>query len=127
MLNILDGICNLGANLDPVIPSFITKAIKVLQIAIPIILVVLGMVDLGKAVTSNDEKQMKEAQKTLIKRVIYAVLIFFIVALVKFVFGLLANSKGDNGSSGSAANCIDCFINYDKDTCGTLSGTATDE
>ncbi len=116
MLNVLA--CNLGASMDPIIPKFITAAIKVFQIAIPIILVVLGMIDLGKAVTSNDEKQMKEAQKTLIKRVIYAILIFFIVALVKFVFGLLADASKDgegqsSNKSGSASACINCFLNYE--------------
>lgn len=120
MLNVLA--CHLGASMDPIIPKFITAAIRVFQIAIPIILVVLGMIDLGKAVTSNDEKQMKEAQKTLIKRVIYAILIFFIVALVKFVFGLLADASKDvegqssnqsSNKSGSASACINCFLNYE--------------
>ena len=72
------------------------------------ILIVLGMIDLGKAVTSNDEKQMKEAQKTLIKRVIYAVLVLFIVAIVRFVFSALAP---DNNSKQSVSACINCFIN----------------
>lgn len=108
-------VCTLGADIDPIIPSFISAVIKVFQIAIPIVLVALGMIDLGKAVTSNDEKQMKEAQKTLIKRVIYAILIFFIIAIVKFVFGLLSTSS--DGDAESVSNCIDCFINYDENNC----------
>lgn len=108
MLQILANVyCGgMTTGIDEMVPNFTSAIIKVFQIAIPVILVVLGMIDLGKAVTSNDEKQMKEAQKTLIKRVIYAVLVFFIIALVKFVFGMLNNA----GDTKSKVGCIDCFL-----------------
>ena len=92
--------------IDGMIPKFVSAVVLVFQIAIPILLIILGMLDLGKAVTSNDEKQMKEAQKLLIKRIVFAVLIFFVVALVKFVFGMLSNA----GDKTNATSCIDCFI-----------------
>lgn len=91
-----------------IIPNLISAVVSIIKIAIPIILIVLGMIDLGKAVTSNDEKQMKEAQKSLIKRVIYAVLIFFVVALVQFVFKALAP---DEDEKSDISSCISCFIN----------------
>lgn len=96
--------CGMG-EIDPIIPTFISNIVKVLQFGIPIVLVVLGMVDLGKAVISSDDKEMKNAQKILIKRVIYAILIFFIIAIVKFVFGIL-NTSGTDDFTG----CIDCFL-----------------
>ena len=37
-----------------------------------IILIIFGMLDLAKAVMANDDKEMKEAQKKLIKRIVYA-------------------------------------------------------
>ena len=89
------------------IPKLTSTVVSIIQWVIPVILIVLGMIDLGKAVTSNDEKQMKEAQKTLIKRVIYAVLVLFIVAIVRFVFSALAPEGTENSISG----CIDCFVN----------------
>ena len=66
---------------------FIVRIIRnglfpVLQIGIPIILIVLGTLDLGKAVISSDDKAVKEAQGKLIKRCIYAILVFFIVTIV---------------------------------------------
>lgn len=111
MLEILS--CTLGgANLNSddlkVIPALTSTVVSIIQWVIPVILIVLGMIDLGKAVTSNDEKQMKEAQKTLIKRVIYAVLVLFIVAIVRFVFSALAP---DNTSKSNVSGCINCFIN----------------
>lgn len=111
MLDILK--CTLGgADLSStdlkVIPALTSTVVTIVQWVIPVILIVLGMIDLGKAVTSNDEKQMKEAQKTLIKRVIYAVLVLFIVAIVRFVFSALAP---DDNSKQSVSACINCFIN----------------
>lgn len=120
MLNVLLTVkCgNMTAGIDAMIPSFITAVVKVFQIAIPVILVLLGMIDLGKAVTSNDEKQMKEAQKTLIKRIIYAVLVFFVIAIVKFVFSMLGNAQAGQNTK-NASTCIDCFLNYSEDKCAS--------
>ena len=76
------------------------------------------MLDMAKAVMANEEKEMKEAQKKLIKRIIYAVIIFFIVALVQFVFGRLAkaDTNGGNVDKNDTAACISCFISS-ADSC----------
>ncbi len=68
----------------------------VLQIGIPIILIVLGTLDLGKAVISSDDKAVKEAQGKLIKRCIYAILVFFIVTIVSLLFTMVSDIVGDS-------------------------------
>ena len=107
--------------IDPIIPNFTIMAVNIIKIVIPIILIILGMIDLAKAVIGNDEKVMKEAQSRLIKRVIYAVVIFFIVALVQFIFGALAGAA-ESGNSDIDGNkitdCITCFIS-DAKKCGS--------
>ena len=62
---------------------------------------------------SNDEKEMKGAQGKLIKRCIYAVAVFFVVALVQFLFGQLgkADENATTVDKGNISGCIDCFIN----------------
>ena len=60
-----------------------------LQWLIPLGLVLFGMFDLGKAVIAGKEDEMKKAQGTLIKRVIYAIAIFLIITIVTFVVGLV--------------------------------------
>ncbi len=80
--------------------DFIVRIIKnglfpILQIGIPIILIVLGTLDLGKAVISSDDKAVKEAQGKLIKRCIYAIAVFFIVTLVNLLFTMVGNIAGD--------------------------------
>jgi len=79
---------------------FLVKIIRkgvfpILQIGVPIILIVLGTLDLAKAVIASDEKQVKEAQSKLIKRCFYAVAVFFIVTLVNVVLSMVATTAGD--------------------------------
>ena len=79
---------------------FLVKIIRrgvfpILQIGVPIILIVLGILDLAKAVIASDEKQVKEAQGKLIKRCIYAVAVFFIVTLVNVILSMVATTAGD--------------------------------
>lgn len=88
------------------IPALISTIVTMFKIFIPVILVILGMIDMSKAVVANEEKEMKEAQKRLIKRIIYAVLIFFIFALVQFIFGAI-----DKGNKQGSVSCLNCFIN----------------
>ena len=81
--------------------GFVVRIIKnglfpILQIGIPIVLIVLGTLDLGKAVISSDDKAVKEAQSKLIKRCIYAILVFFIVTLINLLFTMVGNIAGDD-------------------------------
>ena len=67
----------------------IRKVIDIVKIIIPIGLILFGLIDLGKAVIAGKEDEMKKAQGTLIKRVIYAVAVFLIVQIVIFATGLV--------------------------------------
>ncbi len=82
---------------------FLVKIIRkgvfpILQIGIPIILIVLGTLDLAKAVIASDEKQVKEAQGKLIKRCIYAIAVFFIVTLVNVILSMVATTAGKDAT-----------------------------
>ena len=86
-MNFLDFCSDLG----PVV-SLLKNVVKLIQWGIPIILIIFGMLDLGKAVMAGKEDEMKKAQGTLIKRFIYAVAVFLVVTLVTFVMGLVGSS-----------------------------------
>ncbi len=62
----------------------------VFKIVIPLLLIILGMVDLGKAVVSSDDKAITKAAKSLAFRIVAAVAIFFIPTIVSFIFGIVA-------------------------------------
>ena len=82
-------------NLLPLIRLIKSGIIPLIQIGIPIILIILGMLDLGKAVMASKDDEIKNAQKMLIKRCIYAVAIFFVVLIVNLVFSLLGSAGTD--------------------------------
>lgn len=78
--------------------------VNIIKIVIPIVIVVLAMLDLGKAVMAGEEKEIQAAQKMLIKRLVYGVLIFFVVTIVQVVFHLVGESVAD----GDGAICWTC-------------------
>lgn len=80
----------------PIIRIVRDGVLPIFQWGIPIILIVLGTIDLGKAVIASKEEEIKKAQQMLIKRLIYAVAVFFVVTIVTLVFGLFAQTKDSN-------------------------------
>ncbi len=89
------------STLLPLIRLIKNGFIPLIQLGIPIILIILGMLDLGKAVVASKEDEIKSAQKLLIKRAIYAIAIFFVVLIVQVVFGLLSNAGDEYGQQGN--------------------------
>ena len=75
----------------------------IVQLGIPILLIVLGTFDLGKAVISSEEKEVKAAQSRLIKRFIYAALVFFVATIVSVLMSIV--SQGGEGDTTSWENC----------------------
>ncbi len=73
--------------------------INVIKIVIPIIIILLAILDLGKASMAGEEKEIKEAQKMLLKRIIYGVLIFFVVTILQVLLGLVGQSNTVRGSA----------------------------
>ena len=104
MNNVLDQPCG---GLDPVVRIIKKGVFPIVQIGIPILLIVFGTIDLGKAVISSDEKEVKQAQSRLIKRCIYAAAIFFIVTFVTLVMSLVATGADNN--SGDTAGWAECW------------------
>lgn len=95
--------------LGPII-GLVKGVLSVIQFGIPIVLILLGTIDLGKAVMSSDDKEVKASQGRLIKRFIYAILVFFVVLLVDLVMGLVDSNK-DEDSGISAESWSECWKN----------------
>ena len=87
---------NYCTSLDPLM-NILHAVVNLFKFGIPILLIIFGMMDLGKAVMAGKEDEMKKAQGTLIKRFIYAVAVFLVVILVQLVMGIVADSGADTG------------------------------
>lgn len=86
------------------------NVINILRIIIPIVLILLGTIDLGKAVIASDDKEIKAAQSLLIKRLVYAAAIFFVPMLVYVIMNLVVNANdttpggAGNGEASTTSN-----------------------
>lgn len=79
--------------------------INILQIAVPIILIIMGSVDFVKAVSSQKEDDIKKAQGMFVKRLIMGALVFFIIVIVKLLISVIG------GNSDGIWSCVECFVN----------------
>jgi len=87
--------------------------VLVLKIVIPLILIVLGMIDLGSAVVSSDDKAINGAVNKLLHRFIAAVIVFFVPTIVSALFNAI-NVGNDVRSTSDYQTCIQCLTNINS-------------
>jgi len=78
--------------------SLVKSFLTLIQIAVPIGLIIMGTIDFSKAVMASDEDKMKKAQVIFIKRIIYALLVFLVVIIVRFTMNFISGSSNDTSS-----------------------------
>ena len=100
--------CN--EDLMPIVKFIKNGVFPIIQIGIPIILIIMGSIDLGKAVLSSDDKEIKGATSKLVRRAIAAVAVFFIVTLVSLVMNMFSDSgASDNENVNNTTSWQDCW------------------
>ena len=82
--------------------TIIGYIIFAIQIVVPLLLIISGMITMAQAVLKQDEKDIKKAQSLLIKKIIAAVIVFLIIAVTKIVVNLIA--------SGGWEDCVKCAL-----------------
>lgn len=87
--------------LGPIV-SVIKGVFNIIKILVPIALLIMGVVDLAKAVLASDDKEIKANESKLAKRAIAAVAVFFAVTLVDAIMGLVG--KGEESSDGASSS-----------------------
>ena len=109
------GFCYNSAN----IWQIIGYVLLVFKIVIPILLIVWGMLDLGKAVIASKDDEIKKATKSLAFRAVAGIIIFFIPTLVSMVMGLVSNFSSSVGADWDV--CRSCITNPRGTTCGSAA------
>lgn len=92
------------------LPIFTSRMYDFLKIITPVIIIITGMIDVVKAVTSQKEDDMKKAQKKLINRLIAGAVVFLVYAIVEVVINLVAETDVSD-----AMKCVNCFLNGEMD------------
>ena len=96
-------------------------ALFALKVIIPIIIIVLGTVDFAKAVINEKDDDLSSAARTLIRRILIGVFIFFIPTIVSVIFNRVATAS-EAVEAGKA--CNDCIVAPKSDACINYKGTA---
>lgn len=102
---ILDGGC--GWIPDPPI-KFMYHIINLIKNLTPVILIIMGSLDFGKAVMSQKEDEIKKAQGAFIKKVIAGAAVFFTIVFAKWIVRIVDNAGGDTGNAWS---CVSLLLN----------------
>ena len=93
---------------------FIGHLIRLAKILIPIIVIIFGTLDFFKAVTGAKDDEIKKAAKSLLFRALSGVCIFFLPAVIDFIFSLVdgwSNSEYESGYQ----DCFKCV--WDVGSC----------
>lgn len=92
------------------IPDAIVNLLKTLifliQVVVPVLLILWGMLDFAKGVIGQDEDKIKAGQKKFIQRLIAAAIVFLIVTIVQVVITTVGNISGDTGVWSCASQLI---------------------
>ena len=75
--------------------------VKGIQIVVPILLIIFGMLDFAKAVTEKNDDSIKAAEKKLVNKAIAALLVFLVIFFVNVLMRLIGNDD--------YKDCMDCI------------------
>ena len=84
--------CQTGSTLVNVI-AIVRLVMNIVCVAVPIIMILMGTIDLFKAVTAGKDDDIKKKQKALITRIIAGVLVFLVPTIVSVLMNLIGVSK----------------------------------
>lgn len=108
LVNFLVSCQTAGGSIE--IPDSIANLLKtiifIIQVVVPVLLVLWGMLDFAKGVIGQDEDKIKAGQKKFIQRLIAAAIVFLIVTVVQIVITTVGNISGDTGVWSCASQLI---------------------
>ena len=83
--------------------GFIIIFIKIL---VPVILIVLGSIEIGKAAISSDDKALNSAIINFAKKVLIGLIIFFIPTILDLLLGLVGGVSDTADKYETCTNCV---------------------
>ena len=99
-------------NIPSIVPRITSTLYNSIMVLVPVVLIIMGTIDLVKGIMSQKEDEMKKGREAFIKRIVGSVIIFLIVLIVKFFVGVIAR---DDGNRVRIVDCIDCFVSNSCD------------
>ena len=94
-----------STNLPDFIGYLVSLVYFAIRVAVPILLIIAGMFDLGKAIVSKKEEEVKKAKNLLFKKFLLGIVVFLIPYLVELLIKLLTHDD-------ELLNCVKNLIDY---------------
>ena len=113
-----------GVEMNAFFPDAVHLIINIIKVGTPIILIILGMLDMFKAMTAQKEDEIKKAQGLFFKRLIAGVLVFLVFVVVEVVFSVITSTTGEDTTN--IWDCVNCFVNGSSaQSCQLTTGNTT--
>ena len=90
--------------------------INIIKILVPIIMIVLGSIDMTKAVLSKEQDAIQKQLFVLIRRIIIGSLVFLAPSIINSAFHLI---DGMDNYESAFSTCMDCILG--SDSCPNVS------
>lgn len=100
-------------NFPSIIPTITSGIYNAILVIVPLILVIMGSIDLFRASLSQNEDEIRKGKINFMKRLIVGIITFLIVLLTKFFVSAMSKDQA------RIISCIDCFING-KNSCSYM-------
>ena len=84
--------------------SVVGKVLDIIKIVVPIILVLIAIVDITKSIVAQDDSKMDKTKSLLVKRLLSAVIIFFILSIIQLICNIVGKGSTDT-------SCMDIIAN----------------
>ena len=95
--------------------KIINISLTIIKIIVPLLIIIMGMVDLFKVVTAGQDEEMKKSINILVKRIIAGLVIFMLPSIMNAIFDL---NTVKSSEASDYAGCETCLTNSEE--CNTL-------
>ena len=101
-----------GIEIPNAVFNLVHMVVVIIQVVVPILLIIWGMLDFAKGLVKSDEKEIKAGQKTFISRLIIAIMVFLIVTITRLVISIVGTLGTDDAGvdTESVWTCVDKMI-----------------
>ncbi len=126
VVNALDYVaCGSATGIPKPLPQITTIAYTVLMVGGPLVLVISAIMTLIKASSRNDSDEIEKAKNKLLRKFLFAALLFLISTMTQFFLGRVTSTKSDQKTM---ATCMKCFLYFNnKDCVPSTSGNDVEE
>lgn len=87
------GICSAPEVLE--VMRIVQIVIKIIQIAVPILLIIYGMILFTKAISDSDAESLSKSGKSAVRMAIAAAIIFFVPTFVYLIFDIVGSDRSE--------------------------------